>query len=597
MTGRPRRLRLWGMAAVIALAALGAGIAVAVSGGGRGTRGAGLYVVPFPGTPDASPSTQIIFPTLVPGQLRTVTVSGSRSGAHAGRLLALPAGGGTAFMAEHPYTAGERVSVRATVRGAPRVAFTFTIATPVNNPYANQPASGSSTAGVLTQRFRSAPALHPPQITLSGGDPDPASGDFFLDAQAAPQTGPLVLDARGRLLWFKPLPAGQSALDVREQRYRGRSVLTYWQGQVVAGHGSGEDVILDDRYQPVATLRGADGYGPDLHEFLLTPRGTAIVTVYTAVRTDLRPVGGARDGIVLDGIVQELDVRTGQLLWEWHALGHVPIADSYGGKPTPGIPYDYFHINSVQELPDGNLLISARNTWAVYEIDRRSGRVRWRLGGKHSNFRQGPGTNFEWQHDPRLAPDGTLTIFDNAATPKEEPHSRALVIALDVRRRRATLERAYVNAPPVLAGSQGSVQTLPDGNRFVGWGQEPWFSEFTAAGRQLFAGRFSGAAQSYRAYRFPWRARPATAPALALRAGPAGATTAYASWNGATDVVRWQLLTGRSAARLRVVGTVRAAGFETAIPVPAGAAVVAVRPLGRGGHALAQSAAVASPPR
>ena len=186
------------------------------------------------------------------------------------------------------------------------------------------------------------------------------------------------------------------------------------------------------------------------------------------------------------------------------------------------------------------MIVSARNTWAAYKIDRRTGRVLWRLGGKRSDFTVGTGARFEWQHDVREHADGVVSVFDNAAAPEEEPQSRALLLALDTKRMHVSLERAYMHRPErVLSHFLGDTQLLANGNVFVGWGGAPYVTEFTRSGAIAFDARLPRGGESYRAFRFPWVGRPTDRPALAARAG-----RLYASWNGATEVASWQLLEG-----------------------------------------------------
>ncbi len=75
-----------------------------------------LDVLPFPGTPDAAPGTNIDLPAASRAQVQSVIGVGSRSGLHAGHLSAQPAGNGTAFTPDRPFSPGERVSVTATFR-------------------------------------------------------------------------------------------------------------------------------------------------------------------------------------------------------------------------------------------------------------------------------------------------------------------------------------------------------------------------------------------------------------------------------------------------------------------------------------------------
>jgi hypothetical protein len=557
-------------------------------------------VLPFPGTPDASPRTAIDFPALTPDQLLTVTVTGTRSGAHSGRLSALPHGRGTAFTPDRPFASSERVAVRATLRSQQVISFSFGVAAPVAAIMAGPRRTSLQPSQVrhdirdsngFTHSFRSVPAIHPPIEWISGTDSDPGAGYIFADAQNTIQPGPMILDPAGHLVWFEPLHHS-AALNVQVQSYQGRSVLTYWQGYVVPpGVGVGNGVILDHSYQTVATVNAGNGYKADLHEFQITPQGTALLTAYAPVKADLRSVGGPRNGMVLDSIVQEVDIATGKVLWEWHAYGHVHLAQSYAGKPT-GKPYDFFHVNSVQQLPNGNLLVSGRHTWAVYEINRQTGKIIWSLGGKHSSFKIGRGANFAWQHDAEMQPDGTITLFDNGAgTYRTENQSRALRIRLNGRR--ATLVHAYPHKPSLLSENEGNVQVLPNGNLFVGWGSSPYFSEIRSGGRQLFSVRMKSPLQSYRAYREGWWGQPASPPDIAVSATTGGARV-YASWNGATAVASWRVLAGPSQGSLVPVTQAPHNNFETTMFAPNPGPWYAVQALASDGRVLGISAPVHS---
>lgn len=570
-----------------------------------------LRVIPFPGTPDASAGTQVIFSALRPSELRSVSVTGSVSGLHRGRLAPLPADAGTAFAPARRFTPGETVVVVARLSspkagttsgdpGAERLRFSFRVATPVS-PRASRPHArsaedhvrGLTTGHGPTQTFHSEPGLHPPALRLTH-NPDRSSGDIFLAPENSPQTGPMILNPQGQLVWFAPNGSGG---DFAVQHYEGHPVLTWWQGQIVNGQvvNPSEDVIADSSYRTVADVHAGYGYPTDLHDFQLTARGTAYLDSPVLTQASLKSVGGPAKGTVVDYVLQEVDVRTGKVLWAWHALGHVPIDASYMPYSRRESSYDFFHLNSIEQLPNGNLLISARDTWAVYEISRQTGRVIWTLGGKDSSFKMGPGTNFEWQHDARMA-GRTLSLFDDAGYPPEERQSSAKFLRLDLRRKRASLIHRYTHFPPVISGSGGNVQALPNGNVFVDWGNQPQFSEYTPGGQQIFNLRLPLGVGTYRAFRFPWVGRPDTPPSLALSPRPGGRVTAYASWNGATQAVAWRVLGGPTSRQLRRLGvTARHRGFETTIDVPSEPRYFAVEALSRSGKVLGTSTPRADP--
>ena len=427
------------------------------------------------------------------------------------------------------------------------------------------------------QAFRSRPDLTPATIEVITQAHGTAPGYIFIALkEGAGEHGPMIIDDTGNLVWFGKYAR---ARDFKVQYFHDEPVLTWWEGRVVQGHGVGEYVIFDGFYQEITRVRAGNGLKGDLHEFLITPRDTALLTAYEAVRMDLSSVGGREDGVVWGGIAQELDIETGEMLFEWRSLDHVGIEDSYAKPSDESAPfYDYFHINSIALDNDGNLLISSRNTSAVYKIDRESGEILWRLGGKRSNFEMGPGTRTAFQHDARRHGDGTITIFDNGAgLGKVHKQSRGIVVDLDENEMRATLLHEYTSPEELLATSQGNVQALPNSNVFVGWGSEPYFSEFSSEGKLLLDARFPPNGETYRAFRFPWKGFPTDAPAVSVDKRSSGQAILYASWNGATEVATWQVLTGPSPDKLKILGTAPRKGFETAITLRTSEPYVGVR--------------------
>ncbi|MDQ3638716.1 MAG: arylsulfotransferase family protein [Actinomycetota bacterium] len=310
----------------------------------------------------------------------------------------------------------------------------------------------SASPGSVGRRlaFRSRPDLTPPPVEVVKRSRATGKGYLFAAPKNGPgeeypaQDGPMILDDEGRPVWLRPVrDEDQDAMDFKVQRYRGEPVLTWWQG-VHGGWGDGEYLIFDASYREVARVRAGNGLAGDHHEFLITERDTALFTIYHGVTMDLSASGGPKEATVMDGVVQEVDIGTGEVLFEWHSLEHVDFEESTAGpRPDQRDAYDYFHINSIAEDADGNLLVGARKTSAVYKVDRGSGEVIWRLGGKRSDFEMGEGARFAFQHDARRQLDGTITLFDNKGADMGEP------------------SRGSSSSRPATSGSSTSPWTIP----------------------------------------------------------------------------------------------------------------------------------------
>ncbi len=446
----------------------------------------------------------------------------------------------------------------------------------------------------------------PPPVAITRGSVQVAGGLIFLTPSPprslAPgegaSTGPEIVDGAGRPVWFQPLPAGDIAADLRVQTYQGEPVLTWAQGpgfqQVQAGANT--NYICDTSYRVVATVQAGDGLNADEHEFQLTPEGTALITIYNILPADLSSVGGQPGGLLEEGVVQEIEVSTGAVLLEWHSSDHVPPAESYAPVPAFG-PFDYFHINSVTVDTDGNLLISSRHTWTVYKVDRATGEVIWRLGGKKSDFALGPGLPFAWQHNAVAVDAGTIRIFDNESNGKAVlPASRVIWVKHDDSAMTASISRSVQHPDGLSAAAEGDGQELANGDTFVGWGILGRFSEFDPAGSLIFDGSLPAGYNDYRAYRLPWVATPAAPPSAAAQFNDDGTSTVHAVWNGATEVATWQVLGGASQGSLAPLGTMAWNGLDTSQVFPGQPDYVQVVALDSSGARLGASAASAIAP-
>lgn len=601
MTGLRPALTLCAICAVLALDSCGgAASSSGVALGDPQTFVTGtntIAVSPLPGTPDASPSTQISFLGAAGMSVASVRVRGSRSGVHSGVLKAYSTGSGESFLPTHRFVPGEHVSVSAqvSVGGATHMATTsFTVAHQFSVGQKEFPLNHGDPHAV--QHYSTQPTFTPSSVhVVTSAQPGASAGDFFLAPyQGSGSPGPMIVDQNGGLIWFHPLPAGDEATDFGVQQYQGKPVLVWWQGRILqVGFGQGEDLIFDTSYQHIGTVYAGNGYHADLHEIRITPEGTAWIDTFDPIDWNLSSVHRSSHAVLTDSVIQEIDIKTGLVMWEWHALGHIPFGESNNPPPTESnYPWDYIHINSADPGSSGDVLLSARNSWTLYDVGISNGAIRWRLGGAHSNFKAGAGTRFYWQHDAEWQPGGEISVFDNGSDPPKEKQSRGLLLHPDLSSHTVTLAKQFTNPhKTLLAESQGNTFSLPAGNWLMGYGRLPNFTEYSPSGHVLFDATLGHEVQDFRTYFSPWSAQAPGAPTV-LASAAGGGLEVSVSWNGATQVASWRVLAGASSASLAPVASAPRSGFQTTITVRSPGPVVQVQALDAAGAVLGTSPAL-----
>jgi EmrB/QacA subfamily drug resistance transporter len=458
-----------------------------------------------------------------------------------------------------------------------------------------------------TYSFVTQPGLRPPvvraDVVPKSADQLP-QGDIFIanfyDLSHPPivgQSGPLILDNHLSPLWFKPVDESVVASNLTLQRYQGKPALAWWQGYITNAGATvtGEDIVVNQHYQTVARLHGVDGWVPTLHEIIISGHNIW-VTANKNIPMNLSKYGGAYNGSIVDSAVQEYDLRTGKLIYNWDALKHIPLSDSYGVLPSNGFPWDAYHINSIQLTGHHTFVTSMRDTWAAYKVNKLTSDIEWTLGGKHSSFKFGPKAGFTWQHDVTLNPDNTLTMFDDHCCQitsggiyvSPTAPSRGLQLKLDPTARTASFQQEFSHGKSFDADYMGSTQILPNGTRFIGWGSQPYMSLYDTTGKVLFDAVLPRPDLSYRATVEQWVGKPLYPPVAVARRNGAK-TTIYASWNGATEVASWRVLAGQSGTAQQPVATAQKLGFETAIGVPQGSTTFRVQALDASGRVLGTS--------
>ena len=492
------------------------------------------------------------------------------------------------------------------------------------------PVGAYTTRGAYS--FVSAPGLHPPRIAAGALTQTRklAPGDFLVanfpnltltepskgvGVPLTGQSGPLILDSHLQPLWFQPVPTNVVAMDLKQQSYQGKPALTWWQGGLTSTGAptSGEVVVVDQHYRKLASVRGQDGWTISEHDAVISGSNVWVTAYRFVPGQNLARDGGPANGVVYDSAVQEYRLKTGRLLFTWDALQHIPLADSKqrpASEPGPSgapVPWDAYHVNSIQLTGNGTFLVSMRNTWSAYLVNRRTGKVQWTLSGdpKHSTFAVPSGARFTWQHDVELHSGNVVSVFDDSccallptgtfAAPSGPSHG--LVLKLNTRTHAASLLAKYGPLPETVTGLPaagfdaaylGNTELLRDGNAVVGWGSQPFFSEYSKSGKLLLAATWPRPDLSYRAYVDQWVGEPSSPPSGAARTSH-GETTVYASWNGATRVAGWRVVAGSNPSGLPLVAARARSGFETAIVVRGSFKWFRVQAVDANGHVLGTS--------
>jgi Arylsulfotransferase (ASST) len=472
--------------------------------------------------------------------------------------------------------------------------------------------------------FVSAPRLHPPRLRtdVKTQTSQLARGDFLVDnfpnltvpGDMTGEGGPLILDSRLQPVWSYPIGTDVTSTNLRRQSYNGKPVLTWWEG-IVTNTGastSGQVDIVDQHYRKVATITAAAPWIISVHDAVISG-GNIWVTVYRNVPENLSAYGGSASGVVYDSGVQEYSIKTGKLLYTWDALNpggtpNIPLSDSEQPAPPAAAPagtsWDPYHINSIQLLPGNQMLVSMRNTWAAYLVNTTTNQTVWTLGGKASSFNIASNAAFAWQHDVQMLPHNQVSVFnDNCCQitgpgvfAKPNGTSGGLILSLNTAAHTASLVSSYAHTNrPLDPAFLGSMSVLPNGNALVGWGSQPYFSEYSRTGKLLLDAVWPGKDLSYRVlFTDNWVGTPYFPPSGAARKSK-GKVTVYASWDGDTQVTSWKVLGGSDPNHLPVVATKAKNGFETAIRLAKNYKVYKVQAFDAKGHLLRTSKAFSVP--
>jgi len=544
------------------------------------------YLAPKPNAPLVSPYTTLAIRYNVPFNPASkasahFAVSGSKSGVHTGRTTLSDDLQTLLFIPDKPFQLNEVVNVAFALDNAD-AAVTYQFTTSTTNPahmtasnlavaladeaqtQAAQLISASSSTFLQASKVVTENTVYHtipkdfPQITVTTPAAGVDNGYLFLSnfqfSSCPINAYLLILDNNTAPIFYRPLTSCLFATDFKRQP---NGMLTYWES-------TGIFHVLDNSYTEVNTFQAGHGYSTDNHELHILPNNHALLMSYDSQvisNTNQIIPNGRITATVVGLIVQELDA-TKNVVFEWRSWDHFQITDTTDIY-LHSEPVDYVHGNALELDTDGNLLLSSRHLNEITKINRQTGAIIWRLGGKHNQFTfVGDNRAFSHQHDIRRLPNGNITLFDNGnlATP---PYARAVEYRLDEKKKIATLVHEYRNTPDTVALAMGSNQRLTNSNVLVGWGlsSNPAITEFGQDGTKHFELALSPTTLNYRAFRFNWQGYPTTDPTLVIVTDTV--PTLYYSWNGATEILGYRVYGGTTNAPDTLIDTTFKTGFET----------------------------------
>lgn len=519
-------------------------------------------------------------------------VQGSDSGLHSGNTILADDEKTVIFVPDQPFAAAETVSVTvapgistATGQRLDGASFQFTVSAgagqfdtrALGREPANVPAAEAGTIPTPppteepdTSSYLTAPDSFPHitvTVPVTDTHPDytfvsPYYGpDALCQKSATPRYYPylLILDDVGEPVFYKQLELCRPAFDFKKQP---NGLLTYFNS------ATNRFEALDGWYRLVDTYQAGNGYNVDLHDLQILPNGHILLMADDPQLINLSEIvpGASPAAVVVGTVVQELDASR-NVIFQWRSWDHISVTDT--NQALIGTPYiRYTHGNAVEMDTDGNILLSSRHLDEITKIDRETGDIIWRWGGKQNEFEFIGGVEpFRYQHDVRRLSNGNISLFDNR-TLQFPQYSRAVEYILDEDDRTATLAWEYRNSPDTYSFAAGNAQRLPSGNTVVGWGNgRPALTETTPAGEKAFQLTFADSGFiSYRSFRFPWAGIPIWPPSLVMQPTAEGVQLAF-SWNGATDVVGYEVYAGLSPHTPIFVTEVEKTGFETRLEI------------------------------
>ncbi|CAI7670204.1 unnamed protein product [Penicillium pancosmium] len=443
-------------------------------------------------------------------------------------------------------------------------------------------------------QFLSRPDLSPPRLNITvPASPQTEAGYLFFtaargntpDSAGPDQPGAYIFRDNGELVWSGVGYWAGWVADFSPIMVNGKPALRAFEGDVIPATGRmlGNHALLDNSYRTIGVIHAATHRLSSAHEFEVVNESSVLIETPIMTVADPSSYGEKKT----KSSFWRADFKTGEPIFEWSSKGRInPIYSAipldkkgtYDGR-TYNSAWNYFHINSLDKNSEGDYLVSARHYNAIFKINGSNGDIIWQLGGMQGSTFQIPSNlEFAFQHDARFqyrSPDGVIehiSFFDNAAytAPGREisPCSRGRHIELNNTAKSLKEIHTYHAPDNLIAHTQGSFRSLPNGNKLANWGSAGALTEFTDDGTILFHAYLDSYpnknVQSYRGFKANWTALPSEEPAvLALKYGEKDVVV-WVSWNGDTETKIWKFyLIDKESGEYHFLGSSRRSGFET----------------------------------
>jgi hypothetical protein len=418
------------------------------------------------------------------------------------------------FSPAEPFALGEIISVRLrpveTISGEMTQPFSMTFS--VREKYAVSDANFHSDDPILEQELHpknikgknSFAALADPYDTLPEieilKDDNPSDGDIYIAnytwLSVQPNTYGMILSKDGNVKTVM----GNGSDYYNDFKPHPNATYTYFDAD------KNMFFVADTNFSIVDTITAPYGYLTDGHELRQTSEGNHIFIAVDQVMMDMSTVvtNGYNLAMIIVPIVLEYDSDK-NLIFEWRAIDHFKVTDAtYEDMLAPTI--DSCHMNAIEFDADSNLIVSSRHMDEITKINRETGDIIWRWGGKNNEFTLADDTMFfSHQHAIRRTPEGTYTMMDNGNF-HTAPYlfSRAVEYQLDTINKISTKIWEFRHTPDVVSGAMGFVQRLQNNGTLIGWGECDSLSvtEVDANNHTLFEMWMPGQNYSYRAFKF-----------------------------------------------------------------------------------------------